>query len=118
MVMELTAAGVRCIDLGADFRLKMPTSTPVLDMAHAAPHAWPMPCYGLPEVYRRKIRTDQHVANPDVIPTMLFLPLVPLLQSEIIKPKGIIGGFKIRGSGAGKAQTSSLFCEVNEGSLA
>lgn len=117
MVMELTAAGVRCIDLGADFRLKDANIyAQYYETTHAAPHMLADAVYGLPEVYRRKIKTANIVANPGCYPTSAILPLVPLLQSEIIKAKGIIVDSKSGVSGAGKAaRTSSLFCEVNEG---
>ena len=54
MVMELNKAGVKCIDLGADFRLK---DAAIYERYYETVHEAPFigeAVYGLPELYRRR----------------------------------------------------------------
>ena len=62
---ELLAAGVRLIDLAADFRLKnVDTWQHWYNMQHACPELLQEAVYGLPEINRAAIRTARLVANP------------------------------------------------------
>lgn len=117
MVMELHGAGVRCIDLGADFRLQDATVyEKYYAVRHQAPHMLKEAVYGLPELYRQQIAAANIVANPGCYPTGAILPLAPLLRAGIVAADGIIVDSKSGASGAGKApRPGSLFCEVNEG---
>src|SRR4051794_21762560 len=67
---ELTAAGVRIIDLAADFRLK---DTAMFEKWYGMPHSCPEllaeSVYGLPEVNRDAIRSARIVGNPGCYPT-------------------------------------------------
>ncbi|MDD3270075.1 MAG: N-acetyl-gamma-glutamyl-phosphate reductase [Syntrophomonadaceae bacterium] len=117
IAMELLPAGVRCIDLGADFRLKdAGLYERYYEITHAAPQMLEEAVYGLPEIYREKICKSRLVANPGCYPTGAILPLVPLLEAGVLESQGIIVDSKSGVSGAGKTpKTSSHFCEVNEG---
>lgn len=117
MVQELISGGVRCIDLGADFRLKdAAVYEKYYETVHAAPFLLTKAVYGLPELYRDKIRQASIVANPGCYPTSAILPLAPLLGSGVLDSQGIIIDSKSGVTGAGKSpQPSSHFCEVNEG---
>lgn len=117
MVMELSSAGVKCIDFGADFRLKNAAIyEEYYDVKHVAPELLNHAVYGLPELYREKIQKANIIANPGCFPTSAILPLAPLLAADLIKNEGIIIDSKSGVSGAGRGlKIGSHFCEVNEG---
>jgi N-acetyl-gamma-glutamyl-phosphate reductase len=71
--------------------------------------------YGLPELYRGRIKKASFVANPGCYPTSAILALVPLLHSGAIRPEGIIIDSKSGVSGAGREPKPHLhFPECNE----
>jgi N-acetyl-gamma-glutamyl-phosphate reductase, common form len=117
MVKELTAAGVKCVDLGADFRLKdKSVYERYYEVIHTAPEMLTQAVYGLPELYRDEIKNANIIANPGCFPTSAILPLAPLLEAGVVEKQGIVVDSKSGVSGAGKAlKASSHFCEVNEG---
>jgi N-acetyl-gamma-glutamyl-phosphate reductase len=117
LVKELSEAGIKCVDLGADFRLKdSRIYEQYYELVHAAPEMLSEAVYGLPELYREEIRQARIVANPGCFPTSAILPLAPLLAAGVVEKHGIIIDSKSGASGAGKAlKASSHFCEVNEG---
>lgn len=117
MAMELLPTGIRCVDLGADFRLKdAGLYEKYYDKIHEAPELLEEAVYGLPELYRDKIKETSLVANPGCFPTGAILPLAPLLAAQLLEPEGIIVDSKSGVSGAGRTlRESSHFCEVNEG---
>ena len=112
----LVAAGLRVIDLSADFRIKdVAVYEEFYGEAHHAPELAAMSVYGLPEIYREKIKAAQLVASPGCYPTSIILPLHPLLQRRLIKPQSIVVCSMSGVSGAGRnAKTDYLFAECNE----
>ena len=112
----LVAAGLRVIDLSADFRIK---DVAVYEEFYGEPHHAPelaaLSVYGLPELYRAKIAAAQLVASPGCYPTSIILPLVPLLQRGLIDPASIVVCSSSGVSGAGRnAKTDYLYAECNE----
>ncbi len=116
LVQELNAAGVKCIDLGADFRLKdAAVYEKYYGLPHGAPEMLADAVYGLPELYREKIKTAPYVANPGCYPTASILPLAPLLKKHLVEPAGIVIDAKSGVTGAGRsAKEANIFCEVND----
>lgn len=116
VVAELIEGGVRCVDFGADFRLRdvnIYKQHYLLD--HERPDLLQEAVYGLPELYREQIRNTRIVANPGCYPTGASLSLVPLLQNGLISTSGIIVDSKSGVSGAGKGLSQTThFCHVNE----
>ena len=112
----LVAAGLRVIDLSADFRIKdVAVYQEFYGEEHHAPELAALSVYGLPEIYRGKIRDAQLVASPGCYPTSIILPLHPLLQRRLIKPQSIVVCSMSGVSGAGRnAKTDFLFAECNE----
>jgi len=112
----LLEAGIRVIDLAADFRIKhIPTWEHWYGATHACPALVAEAVYGLPELYREQIRAARLVANPGCYPTSVILALLPLLSQGMIDPKSIIADCKSGTSGAGrKASVGTAFCEVTE----
>ena len=111
---ELLKAGVRLIDLAADFRLK---DAAVWEKWYSMPHACPEllaeAVYGLPEVNREKIKKARLIANPGCYPTAVQLGLLPLLEKNLVDPQQLIADAKSGVSGAGrKAEAHTLFSEA------
>jgi len=81
----LVDAGVRVIDLSADFRIK-----DVLEwerwyrLKHAAPELVAEAVYGLCEVNRAAIRAARLVANPGCYPTSVQLGFLPLVEAGAV----------------------------------
>lgn len=117
MVQEFLPSGIKCVDLGADFRLKdAALYEKHYELDHAAPDLLKKAVYGIPELYRDDIKKAQLIANPGCFPTGAILPLAPLLRAGVIETSGIIVDSKTGVSGAGKGlRASSMFCDVNEG---
>ncbi len=112
----LIKAGLRVLDLSADFRIKdMATYAEFYGEAHHAPELAAMSVYGLSEIYRGQIKAAQLVACPGCYPTSILLPLIPLLRRRLIKA-GSICVFSMSGvSGAGRTvKADLLFAECNE----
>lgn len=112
----LLAAGARVIDLSADFRIKnAETYQEFYAHEHSAPDLLPTAVYGLPEIYRDKIRAARLVACPGCYPTSILLPVIPLLRERLVEPGSIIANSLSGVSGAGrKAELDYLFVECNE----
>jgi len=71
--------------------------------------------YGLPEIYRERIKNVQIVANPGCYPTSVLLGLKPLLTNNLIKDNIIIVDSKSGVSGSGhEPKLGNLFSECNE----
>lgn len=116
MAPALVAAGVRVIDLSADFRLRDPVVfRHWYGMEHQAVDLLEEAVYGLPEVHREQIAQARLVANPGCYPTAVQLALLPLLREACIETNGIIADCKSGVSGAGReAKLGSLFCEASD----
>jgi len=116
MVARVREAGVRAIDLSADFRLRDPAVySRWYNKTHVAPEMLKEAVYGLPEVYREQIAGADLVANPGCYPTSVLLALYPLAREGRLAGGRIIADSKSGTSGAGrKLRLSSHFCEVNE----
>ncbi len=115
-VPALLDAGVRVIDLAADFRLRDATLwAQWYGRAHACSDLLEEAVYGLPEMNRSAIREARLVANPGCYPTATQLALLPLLEAGVIDREGIIADCKSGVSGAGrKASVATLLCEASE----
>jgi len=115
-VYSALQAGKKVVDLSADFRHK---TTNIYKAAYGAdhPHAelFDEAVYGLCEFSRNDVSTARLVANPGCYPTSTLLPLIPLLQSDVVDTTSIIVDSKSGASGAGRsAKTDLLYCELND----
>jgi N-acetyl-gamma-glutamyl-phosphate reductase len=103
------------IDLSADFRFEDVAMYEKAYVPHIAKELIPRAVFGLPELYRDKIRDAHLIGNPGCYPTSAILALYPLLQERMLIDDIFIDS-KSGVSGAGReAKTGSLFCEVSEG---
>jgi N-acetyl-gamma-glutamyl-phosphate reductase len=114
--VPLLKAGCVVIDLSADFRLKSAAIyKEFYAHDHPAPELLKKSVYGLPEIYRERIKKSLLIASPGCYPTSILLPVIPLLKAGLVKPTGIIADSLSGVSGAGrKAEVDYLFCECNE----
>lgn len=115
-VAPLLAAGLRVVDLSADYRLRDPAVYATwYDHQHPDAGRLAEAVYGLPELHREAIRRAQLVANPGCYPTSAILPLAPLLRAGLISPDGMIIDSKSGVTGAGRSPKPHLhFPEANE----
>ena len=111
---ELLKAGVKFIDLAADFRLKDAAAWEKwYGMPHACPELLAETVYGLPEVNREKIKKARLVANPGCYPTAVQLGFLPLLENDLVDTQHLIADAKSGVTGAGrKAEVHTLFSEA------
>ena len=107
---------VKVIDLGADFRLD---DSEIYEKWYKVKHNYPEinknAVYGLPELYKEKIKNTKVVASPGCYPTSAILGVAPLLKNGIIDTKKIVVDSKSGVSGAGRsAKLDLIYAEVNE----
>src|SRR5690349_7464573 len=109
-------AGVRLIDIAADFRLKdSGLWEQWYNMKHACPELVAEAVYGLPEVNRERIRGARIVANPGCYPTAVQLGFLPLVESGAVDLDHLIADAKSGVSGAGrKAEVHTLLAEASD----
>ncbi|MDR2091892.1 MAG: N-acetyl-gamma-glutamyl-phosphate reductase [Azoarcus sp.] len=111
----LVAAGVKLIDLAADFRLDAATWEKWYGMSHAAPELLAEAVYGLPEINRAQIRKARVLANPGCYPTAVQLGFLPLIEADAVALDHLIADAKSGVSGAGrKAAVANLYAEVTD----
>jgi N-acetyl-gamma-glutamyl-phosphate reductase len=108
--------GKKIVDLSADFRLReAAVYKEFYGKDHPAPHLLGKAIYGLPEIYREKIRSAKLVACPGCYPTSILLPLLPLVREKIVDLKRILTTSLSGVTGAGrKVEAEYLFAECNE----
>jgi N-acetyl-gamma-glutamyl-phosphate reductase len=112
----LLDAGVRVIDIAADFRLRdVALWEKWYGMKHACPDLVAEAVYGLPEVNREQIRTARLIANPGCYPTAVQLGFLPLLEAGIVDTQHLIADAKSGVSGAGRrAEVHMLLAEASD----
>lgn len=123
----LVRAGVKVIDLAADFRLRDPAEFERwYKMPHACTDLLAEAVYGLPEVNREAIRQARVVGLPGCYPTSVQLGLLPLLEpasiaaaagtapgAALVDVSTLIADSKSGVSGAGrKAEVGALLAEA------
>jgi N-acetyl-gamma-glutamyl-phosphate reductase len=117
---QLLDAGLRVIDLSADYRLADPA---LYEKVYATPHGdvenLAEAVYGLPELNRDRLPGAMLVANPGCYPTAAALAIAPLLSHSLIKHQPIIINAASGTTGAGKGLAEHLhFANQNESYLA
>ena len=117
LVPGLLAAGVKVIDLAADFRLKDAQEwSEWYGIDHAAPELLAEAVYGLADLYPEAVTGSNLVANPGCFPTAVQLVLKPLIECGLINTESsIIADCKSGVSGAGRSgKVGHSFAEVAE----
>ena len=116
LVPEILAAGIRVIDLSADFRIRdIDIWEKWYAQKHAAPQLVSQAVYGLPEFNRDEIADANLVACAGCYPTSVQLGLKPLLEAGAIDVSDIIANSASGVSGAGKqANVATLLSEAGD----
>jgi N-acetyl-gamma-glutamyl-phosphate reductase len=114
-VPKLLDAGLKVIDFSADYRLKdvavyekyYVKHTDTKNLKHAA--------FGLPELFRDRIKNATLVANPGCYPTGASLAIAPLLKNDLIETDSVIVNSVTGTSGAGNKPSGKFhFPNMNE----
>ncbi|RPJ47995.1 MAG: N-acetyl-gamma-glutamyl-phosphate reductase [Betaproteobacteria bacterium] len=110
----LVEAGVRIVDLAADFRIRdVSVWEQWYKMKHACPELVAEAVYALPEVNREEIRKARVIANPGCYPTAVQLGFLPLIEAGCVDAHHLIADAKSGVSGAGrKAEVHILHAEA------
>jgi N-acetyl-gamma-glutamyl-phosphate reductase len=115
LVPELLEAGLRVIDLSADFRFSDVRRYEGAYQPHKAPELLEQAVYGLSEIYADRIRKAHLIGNPGCYPTCVLMPLVPLIRHGLVSPANLVADAKSGVSGAGRSLSlAAHFCEVSE----
>ncbi len=112
----LVDAGVKVIDLAADFRIRdVAMFEKWYKMPHACPDLLAESVYGLPEFHRDEIRGARIVGNPGCYPTSMQLGFIPLIEAGVVDTGHLIADCKSGASGAGrKAEIGLLLAEASD----
>ena len=104
-IPELLDAGLRVVDLSADYRLDdAQTYSQWYGLEHTDPDRLAETPYGLPELPGHGVdETVELVANPGCYTSASILALAPLLSEGLIEATGIIIDAKSGVSGAGRS---------------
>lgn len=110
----LTQAGVKVIDLAADFRLQsLSDFEHWYQQSHTCPDLLKTAVYGLPEINRHKLATATVVGNPGCYPTTAILGLKPIIElqnrqeTQLVDARIVIDA-KSGVSGAGRQASLAL----------
>jgi len=116
VIPQLVALNKRVIDHSGDFRYKdVSVYEKWYGIKHEMSSLLDVSVYGLPELYRDKIKDAQIVGNPGCYPTCSILGIAPLLKNKIIETKNIIIDAASGVTGAGRsAELPNQFCECTE----
>lgn len=103
MVPALVEAGLKVIDLSADFRLADPdVYSSWYGVDHTATHMLQTAVYGLPEFDRSSLASAALVACPGCYPTASALAAFPALQAGLAEGGTVVVDAKSGVSGAGR----------------
>ena len=108
-------AGVKVVDMSADFRLKDPAQYPRwYRQDHPAPSLLSKAVFGLPELHERELPGAALIAVPGCYSTAAILALAPAVASGLVG-SDIIVDAKSGVSGAGRSPSLGVhFGEANE----
>ena len=106
LVPDLTAAGGRLVDIGAEFRFRSLDGYQTYHGdEHECPEWLPKAVYGLERVAGYgAIAKAQVIGNPGCFATSILLPLLPLFAADLVDGGAPVAAVSYSGlSGAGKA---------------
>jgi N-acetyl-gamma-glutamyl-phosphate/LysW-gamma-L-alpha-aminoadipyl-6-phosphate reductase len=108
LVPKLLDAGLKVIDMSADFRLKNPEHYEKwYGWKHAHPELLKEAAYGLPEFHREEIKTARLIACPGCMATATILGLAAVIKADLVDKKRIVADLKVGSSGGGSKPTSA-----------
>lgn len=102
MAEPLLRAGVKVVDLSADFRLRDPaTYAAWYKREHVCTDLLHKAVYGLPELYGADIARTSLVANPGCYPTATILGLYAAVKNNLVHCDDLVVDAKSGATGAG-----------------
>ena len=108
LVPKLLEAGLKVIDMSADFRLKNPADYETYyGWKHAHPEMLKEAAYGLPELHREEIKNARLVACPGCMATSAILGLAPVVKAGLVDKDKIVVDLKVGSSGGGSKPSIS-----------
>jgi len=107
---QVVGAGVAMLDYSGDFRFPTVEQYQEYALRHPStagrPHACPellgANVYGIPELYRSRLREARLVGNPGCFAVAMILGLAPAVKAGVAEPRSIVVDGKTGSSGAGK----------------
>ena len=116
VIPSIIEKGVKVIDLSGDFRYDdIEVYEKWYGQKHSSPELLKESVYGMPELYRDKIKSARLIGNPGCYTTCSILGAYPLLKSGIGSSENIIIDAKSGVTGAGRGLTQQVhFCECTE----
>lgn len=116
VIPSIIEKGVKVIDLSGDFRYDdVEVYEKWYGQKHSSPELLKESVYGMPELYRDKIKSARLIGNPGCYTTCSILGAYPLLKSGIGSSENIIIDAKSGVTGAGRGLTQQVhFCECTE----
>lgn len=114
-VPKLLDAGLKVIDFSADYRLKDVAVYEKYYVKHTDADNLKHAAFGLPELFRDRIKGARLVANPGCYPTGASLAIAPLLKNNLIETDSVIVNSVTGTSGAGNKPSAKFhFPNMNE----
>jgi len=114
-VPKLLDAGLKVIDFSADYRLKDVAVYEKYYVKHTDTENLKHAVFGLPELFRDRIKNATLVANPGCYPTGASLAIAPLLNNDLIETDSVIVNSVTGTSGAGNKPSAKFhFPNMNE----
>jgi N-acetyl-gamma-glutamyl-phosphate reductase len=107
-VSKLLDAGLKVIDFSADYRLKDVAIYEKYYVKHTDTENLKHAVFGLPELFRDRIKNAALVANPGCYPTGAALAIAPLLKNDLIETDSIIVNSVTGTSGAGNKPSANF----------
>lgn len=116
-VPNIIKAGKKVVDLGADYRFHdEAVFKKWYGIEHPDKNVLAEAVFGLPELYKEKIKVARLIGNPGCYPTASILGLAPLVKNGLIDLDSINIDAKSGVSGAGRGvNLKTIYCERNEG---
>jgi N-acetyl-gamma-glutamyl-phosphate reductase len=122
MVPALAKRGVKCIDIGGEFRFRdASVYEKWYGAAHEAAAETKRAVWGLPEQNRASIRSADIIGNPGCYATGATLGILPFMKAGLIDADGIVVNAMSGVSGAGRTyspKSDNLFLSCNENTRA
>jgi N-acetyl-gamma-glutamyl-phosphate reductase len=118
-VPKLRSAGKKVVDLSADYRFSDKSVYEKWYVPHKGAEYLKETVYGLPELYKDKIKKAELIGNPGCYPTASILGAAPLVSKGLVDASDIIVDAKSGVSGAGRGlNLITHFPECDEGVVA
>jgi len=118
MAPELLNAGIKIIDLSADFRIKDKSIyQKYYKKEHSHPELLEKAVYGLPELHREEIKKANLVAVAGCHASSAIYGLYPLIKENLIQVNNIIVDSKTGSSGSGATSSDATHHPIRANSI-